>query len=354
MRRSMWRLTGVGLLCLGLSGATATAGLAQTAPPSDGSLDAALAAVELMNEVPEAIRVTCQPGSPAMAGQVAIAQCSYLDDTVLYARFSDQASLAAAYEALTAGTLRDSGTSCVEGAFEGTYLGADGVVAGRVVCQESPDGLLLVWTDERALVFGFLALGGSDEFAVLNEHWLAARLDAGEAADPVTPTGEPEAAASPSPGPEPEADGGALRQWAVGATASSQYGSDAWSAMQATGEPDTAQYGDYPTAWAPSSSEGGPEWLELTYALEVLPLEVVVHESSGAGMVTRIEARDEATGEWHVLWEGEDPSPAELVAFSPSLDLMEGPTRTIRLSIDTDVPDWNEIDAVELVGSPAS
>ena len=111
-----------------------------------------------------------------------------------------------------------------------------------------------------------------------------------------------------------------LIQWASSAAASSEYGPDSWSANQATGEPDTPEYGDFATAWAPSGTDIGPQWIELGYDVAVRPTEIVIWESSGAGFVTRVEAVDARTGETVTLWEGTDGSPDFLVGFSPPLE----------------------------------
>jgi hypothetical protein len=123
--------------------------------------------------------------------------------------------------------------------------------------------------------------------------------------------------------------------------------------MQATGEPDTPAYGDFATAWAPVGSDVGPQWLEVGFDTPVRPTEVVIWETSGAGFVTRVEARDEASGEWVLLWEGADRSPQFVSGFSPPLETTDVVTDTLRVTIDSDVPGWNEIDAVGLFGVPA-
>jgi hypothetical protein len=156
------------------------------------------------------------------------------------------------------------------------------------------------------------------------------------------------AAASPIASPTPRQ----IEQWATSATASSQYGDDDWSAEQATGAPDSHDYGDESTAWAPANKDGTTEWLSLDYAQAVMPTGLHVVESDAPGFVRRIEAWDEATSAWSTLWQGSDPTPAGAIGdFSPPLTAVDWPTRRIRVTIDTTVPDWNEIDAVALVGN---
>jgi len=62
-----------------------------------------------------------------------------------------------------------------------------------------------------------------------------------------------------------------------------------------------------------------------------------------------VEAHDPASG-WVVLWQGTDDSPQAVHGFSPPLAATDVATDRLRISIDTTVPGWNEIDAVELTG----
>jgi hypothetical protein len=356
----------VGLILAALAGPSPVAG--QSAPPSGEA--AALAFVELANEVPEAIRTSCMPAGAAVDGAVASAQCLHQGGLVLYIRFADLAALQAGYDQVASltGLAPATGTACSAGAFEGEYEDMAGAVAGRLVCQTGPDGAIAVWTDGERLVLGVVQVPGSDDFAALESAWLAARLDAGSAA----PAGTPQAGASAPPatavasaavpGPsapastpaaaQPSLPAGSLTQWASSATASSQYGADAWSALQVTGAPDTPQYGDVATAWAPSGQDVGPAWLELTYGTPVIPSEIVIWETSGNGFVRRVQAWDDGSGAWVTLWEGVDGSPAFVVGFSPDLTPVTFATDRLRIDIDTDHPGWNEVDAVALIGTP--
>ena len=146
--------------------------------------------------------------------------------------------------------------------------------------------------------------------------------------------------------------GGSFEQWASSAVASSQYGADNWSAGQATGPPNSLVFGDDQTAWAPATKDGGSEWLELTYPEAVSPSAVRIWENDGAGAVTRVEAYDPGSASWLTLWSGTDPTkPGATTVFSPPIAPTAAPTSRIRLTIDTSVPEWNEIDAVGLVGA---
>ncbi len=145
-----------------------------------------------------------------------------------------------------------------------------------------------------------------------------------------------------------------LRQWAVDAVASSQYGDDGYSARQAAGEPNTLVAGDVPTAWAPRGADDGLQTLELIYAHRVVPGAIRIVENYNPGAVVLIEAYDAASDTWVVLWEGEaGPIEEAYRIFAPELTPPDFATDRIRLTLDTDaVSGWNEIDAVQLLGRP--
>jgi hypothetical protein len=164
-----------------------------------------------------------------------------------------------------------------------------------------------------------------------------------------TATAEATPATSPS-GVEP---GGAIRQWALTASASSEYGSSGqWSAQSAAGAPDVTQYSDNQKAWTPKLEDGTTDWLDLRYDQAVIPTAVRIHESFNPGFVTKVEAYHTAEGTWATLWEGRDTTLAGGPGvFEPPLDQTIAVDR-IRITVNTNVPGWNEIDAVELVGVP--
>jgi hypothetical protein len=144
---------------------------------------------------------------------------------------------------------------------------------------------------------------------------------------------------------------GEISQWAISATASTEYGSDNWSAMQATGAPDTFDCGDYTTAWATATSDE-VAWLRLTYATPVVPSEINIHESYNPDAVTMVEVVD-LDGESHTVYEGtpsiESACPGVLTI---TITGAGAPVDTVIVHIDESVfSEWNEIDAVELVGT---
>ncbi len=157
-----------------------------------------------------------------------------------------------------------------------------------------------------------------------------------------------------------------LRQWATSASASSSYGGkygqqrDDNSAFAATGEPDVKECGDSPKAWVSKEEDNGEQWLELSYYDEIYVSKVRIMESSVAGAVRKIELKDEET--YYTLWEGQYKTKQCPFVFEKGYSLKEGnitinmtpfKTDTVKITLDTDVAGWNEIDAVELAGYAA-
>lgn len=142
-------------------------------------------------------------------------------------------------------------------------------------------------------------------------------------------------------------------QWAVEAEASSVFGEDGYSAAQATGAPNVPEAADDSRAWASENADGSTETLELGYANAVMPTRVRIYESFNPGAVSMVEALDIENEEWVVLWEGSEAAEEEIRVFSPELEEADFRTNRIRVTIDSDaVPGWNEIDAVQLLGTP--
>ncbi len=141
-----------------------------------------------------------------------------------------------------------------------------------------------------------------------------------------------------------------LRQWATGATASSEYGSDDWSAQQGTGAPDTMECGDIQTAWATETSDG-VDWLEVSFATAVVPTEINIRETHSPGFIARVEVKDER-GLYHTVWEG-IPAAVEQCPRVLSIPVsgVEVRVNAARITLDqSNEGYWNEIDAVELIG----
>jgi hypothetical protein len=143
-------------------------------------------------------------------------------------------------------------------------------------------------------------------------------------------------------------------QWAIGATASSTYndakGNDGWSANQATGSPNVDKYGDDGKAWTSKTPDAGIEWLDLKYPRPVHAEEVRIRESCGSGAIIKVELFDEQ-GTAHTAWAGNDPT-TDLNYLIVKVPKTAHKTDRVKITLATNVvAGWNEIDAVQLVGS---
>lgn len=123
----------------------------------------------------------------------------------------------------------------------------------------------------------------------------------------------------------------------------------AWGPEQALGPPDTPGTGDIQTAWASTTPDDRDEWLELEFEDEVLPAEVVVHETYNPGALVRVTAYTKS-GMAAELWEGKDPTPATAARGVSRVKVDPGfKVKRIRIHLDSKtVAGWNEIDAVGL------
>lgn len=147
---------------------------------------------------------------------------------------------------------------------------------------------------------------------------------------------------------------GPLSQYAVYAKASSEYGSDSWSAMQATGAPNVENCEDSVNAWA-SVGATTKEWIELTYAVPVFPTEINIHMNYNPSQITEIQIIDIDNNAYTVI-----ETYPEYVDFCPdvyqiTLELTKQIyVDRVKIFLDQSVLGlgWNEIDAVELIGLP--
>jgi hypothetical protein len=146
-----------------------------------------------------------------------------------------------------------------------------------------------------------------------------------------------------------------IRQWAIIASGSSEYSGGSWSFGQATGEPDTFECGDRGTAWAAASSTSR-EMLILEFEQAVIPTQINVHQSYNPGAIVMIDVGNTANRDQVLpLPDSADPlgnTPCPGV-FSLDVSGVEEPIDFIVLYLDQSITgNWNEIDAVELVGIP--
>jgi hypothetical protein len=143
-------------------------------------------------------------------------------------------------------------------------------------------------------------------------------------------------------------------QWAILASSSSSYndakGTDPWSPNQATGAPNVDKYGDDGKAWTSKTPDGGIEWLDLTFPKPVHADEVRIRESCGSGAIIKVEVFDEQNAA-HTVWAGNDPT-TDLNYLILKFPKTTYKTARVKITLATNVvPGWNEIDAVQLLGS---
>ncbi len=143
-------------------------------------------------------------------------------------------------------------------------------------------------------------------------------------------------------------------EWAIQATASSTYndakGTASYSANQATGAPNVDKYADDGAAWTSKTADSGIEWLDLKYPKPVYATEVRVRESCGSGAVIKVEVFDEKGGA-HAIWQGNDPT-KDLNYLMAKFPKTSFKTDHVKVTLATNVvAGWNEIDAVQLVGT---
>ncbi len=141
-----------------------------------------------------------------------------------------------------------------------------------------------------------------------------------------------------------------IRQWATYATASSEYSSPEWAAIQATGEPDTFDCGDIGTAWASADSYGEAS-LTVYFDEPVFPIQVNIHQTYTPGSITSIELL-QVNGSSVQVPQSSDPVTDCPRVFSLNIDLPDiGLVDGVTIYLNQDIGgSWNEIDAVELVG----
>lgn len=142
-----------------------------------------------------------------------------------------------------------------------------------------------------------------------------------------------------------------LYQWASDAKATTEYTTTYWSALQATGAPNTDICGDIGTAWA-SESATGQDTLTVQFTTPVYPHFINIYQSYNPGAITSIDLMD-ANGDKVVLnlpiEESGSYCPGVLsIPITEVDELVSG----VRLNFDQRLTgDWNEIDAVQLVGT---
>lgn len=147
---------------------------------------------------------------------------------------------------------------------------------------------------------------------------------------------------------------GVIYQWGLEAEASSEFANPEWGAAQAAGEPDVNSCGDFQFAWASAASDS-IETLEIRYSRSVYPLEIVIHQSFNPDQVVKVEVLNPETGGYYTVLQQNPaqvvrPCPYQLIVPVEGIDF---PTNLVRITVDQSQLGlgWNEIDAVQLIGS---
>ena len=147
-----------------------------------------------------------------------------------------------------------------------------------------------------------------------------------------------------------------IKQWAIDATANSEFTSTRFSAAQMVGAPDTyPDYGDIETAWAPAYWDLDGVRVELRYAEPVIVEEIEIYETCNPSAITKVELVDEA-GFSYEVWRGDAwVAPKESRIFRIRNTKVKTPVNRVRLYLDcSKVDGWNEIDAVGITGTRLS
>jgi len=147
---------------------------------------------------------------------------------------------------------------------------------------------------------------------------------------------------------------GVIYQWSISAEASTEFANPEWGAEQVVGKPDAPGCGDYQFAWASAASDSIGT-LEVSFSASVYPLEIVIHESYNPDQVVKVEVFDSETGGYYAVLQQnpvrvDRPCPYQL---SIPVEGLNFKTNLVRITVDQSQLGlgWNEIDAVQLIGS---
>ncbi|MFZ4827781.1 MAG: hypothetical protein ACOYLB_10530 [Phototrophicaceae bacterium] len=142
---------------------------------------------------------------------------------------------------------------------------------------------------------------------------------------------------------------GEIRQWASTAKGSTQFSATDWSAQQATGAPNSLTCADAATAWA-SATVADNERLILRYDEAVYPTQVNIFQNYGRGSIVSVAIMTEG-GQEIALANSQDTDTSCPGVFSLAIPPMTERVNGVIVYVDqVAMGEWNEIDAVELVG----
>jgi hypothetical protein len=143
-----------------------------------------------------------------------------------------------------------------------------------------------------------------------------------------------------------------VQQFAASARASSELSQLDWGAVQVNGPPNTPECGDFRTAWA-SAQPNEIASITVFFPELVKPTGLLIYETYNPGFIVRITFTD-VYGEVYTLYEA-PPQPRPSCPFTLALAVSDadykGNTVTIFVDQTTSTGGWNQIDAVQLIGT---
>jgi len=144
-----------------------------------------------------------------------------------------------------------------------------------------------------------------------------------------------------------------IRQWATDAVATSEFSPTDWGALQATGAPDTRECADLGTAWA-SQTRNGQDALTVFFEQPVFATQVSIYQNYNPGAINRVDlVLADGSGVLTIENSEDTDTPCPGV-FTLDFDRTKDAVFGVRIYLDQSVMnDWNEIDAVQLVGAVA-
>ncbi len=153
--------------------------------------------------------------------------------------------------------------------------------------------------------------------------------------------------------PVPSVSGGEIRQWASSAEATSEYSTNGWDAGQVVGEPNTPECGDHTSAWATASSNEAAS-ITVMFANAVIATEINIYQTYNPGAIVSVELVLEG-GDTVEVPDSADPvgnTDCPGVFTVDVAGLSDEPVSGVIINLDQSLTgSWNEIDAVELVGT---
>lgn len=143
----------------------------------------------------------------------------------------------------------------------------------------------------------------------------------------------------------------ARSQWAYEASASSQYGDSAWSAMMATGAPDVTTCGDNGNAWA-TKDAGSKGYLDAYFEVPVKASQLWIYQSYNPGAITKVTVHTGDAKKGKVVYTAKPVIGGKCPAtLKITLKKVPFAVEIVRIYVDQKLSrSWAEIDAVRLIG----